>query len=173
MNFQQPILTAAEIARLDTWAVEIAEEARGLRARCRVKAIGGSATGRSLIVHPGASTFFHDFRCRSGRPRSAGVDQVPAQLRRNRRGQVGAGMAAPIIRARDVSRMSSTMTTKTWLARPTDAQRIAEIETLWEHRQAPENTPVEVYLASRDLAASCELQLKSWLPNLPAPARER
>ena len=29
MNFQHPILTASEIARLDTWSVELAEEARG------------------------------------------------------------------------------------------------------------------------------------------------
>jgi hypothetical protein len=53
VNFQQPILTAAEIARLDTWGVELAEEARGT-VHDAGKGDWRIGDGRSLIVHPGA-----------------------------------------------------------------------------------------------------------------------
>ena len=47
---------------------------------------------------------------------------------------------------------------------PDDAQRTAEIETLWEHREPIAGTPAEVYLASRGLTASCDSL--GWLPNM-------
>ena len=53
MNFQQPILTAAEIVRLDTWAVELAEEARGT-VHDAGKGDWRVGDSRSLIIHPGA-----------------------------------------------------------------------------------------------------------------------
>ena len=58
MNFQQPILTPAETVRLDTWAVELAEEARGT-AHDAGKGDWRIGDGRSLIIHPGA--LFFDF----------------------------------------------------------------------------------------------------------------
>ena len=43
MNFQQPFLSPAETSRLDTWGVEMAEEARGT-VHEPAKVIGESAT---------------------------------------------------------------------------------------------------------------------------------
>ena len=63
MNFQQPILTPAEIVRLNTWAVEIAEEARGT-VHDAGKGDWRIGDGRSLIVHPGA--LFYDFAAGAG-----------------------------------------------------------------------------------------------------------
>ena len=70
MNFQQPILTPAEIVRLNTWAVELAEEARG-SAQDAGKGDWRIGDSRSLIVHPGA--LFYDFR-RGRWPRRARPD---------------------------------------------------------------------------------------------------
>ena len=63
MNFQQPILTPAEIVRLNTWAVELAEEARGT-VHDAGKGDWRIGDSRSLIVHPGA--LFYDFAAGAG-----------------------------------------------------------------------------------------------------------
>ena len=67
MNFQQARLTAAEIARLDTWMPELAEEARGT---LHDAGNGDWRVGvsRSLIIH--RDTAFYDFAAGVG-PRRA------------------------------------------------------------------------------------------------------
>ena len=72
MNFQQPIPSPlAEIVRLNSWAVEFAEEARGT-VQDAGKGDWRIGDGRSLIVHPGA--LFYDFAAGAGRPRRARPD---------------------------------------------------------------------------------------------------
>ena len=137
MNFQQPILTPAEIVRLNTWAVELAEEARGT-VHDAGKGDWRIGDGRSLIVHPGA--LFYDFAAGAG----------------------GRGALALIKLLHNCDEAAASKLARAWLADHSgegrlahepdddedmaraadDAQRIAEIETLWEHRQPLENTPV-------------------------------
>ena len=49
---------------------------------------------------------------------------------------------------------------------PDDAQRTAEIETLWERREPIAGMAAEKYLASRGLTAPCDSL--GWLPNMRA-----
>ena len=63
MNFQQPFLTPAETVRLNTWAVELAEEARGT-AYDAGKGDWRVGDSRALIIHPGA--LFYDFTSSTG-----------------------------------------------------------------------------------------------------------
>jgi Protein of unknown function (DUF3631)/Toprim domain len=161
VNIEQPILTAAEIARLNSWAVELAEEARG-PTHDAGKGDWRVGDSRSLIIHPGALYF--DFAAGAG----------------------GRGALALIAFLHDVDAAAAGKLARAWLAdhpgegrlahesnddedmarAADDAQRIAEIETLWEHRQPIENTSAEIYLSSRDLAASCDSL--GYLPNLRA-----
>jgi hypothetical protein len=143
MNFQQPILTAAEVARFNTWGVEIAEEARG-SAHDAGKGDWRIGDGRSLIIHPGCS--FYDFAASAG----------------------GRGALALIELLHNCDAAAASKLARAWLAdhpgegrladesdnddedmarAADDAQRIAEIETLWEHRQAIEGTPAEMPVA--------------------------
>jgi hypothetical protein len=143
MNFQQPILTAAEVARFNTWGVEIAEEARG-SAHDAGKGDWRIGAGRSLIIHPGC--LFYDFAASAG----------------------GRGALALIELLHNCDAAAASKLARAWLAdhpgegrladesdnddedmarAADDAQRIAEIETLWEHRQAIEGTPAEMPVA--------------------------
>jgi hypothetical protein len=105
-----------------------------------------------LIIHPGA--LFYDFAAGAG----------------------GRGALALIELLHNCDAAAASKLARAWLAEhpgegrlahesnddeemargADDAQRIAEIETLWEHRQAVANTPAEIYLSSHDLAASCD-----------------
>ena len=90
MNFQQPILTAAEIVRLDTWAVELAEEARGT-VHDAGKGDWRIGDGRSLIIHPGA--LFYDFAAGAGGRGALALIKLLHNCRRRRREQAGARLA--------------------------------------------------------------------------------
>jgi hypothetical protein len=79
VNFQQAFLSAAEQARLDSWAVEIAEEARGA-AQDAGNGDWRVGDSRALIIHPGA--LFYDFTLSKG---SRGALALIAFLRRLRR----------------------------------------------------------------------------------------
>jgi hypothetical protein len=163
VNFQQPILTAAEIARLETWAVEIAEEALG-----PVHDAGHDdwrvGVSRALVIHPGA--LFYDFGAGKG----------------------GRGSLALIEFLHNVDKDGARKIARKWLTEHAgdgrlshesedyddaeraadDTQRTVEIETLWEHRRLPGGTAVELYLASRGLtAASCASI--GFLPNMRGP----
>ena len=130
MNFQQPILTPAEIVRLDTWSVELAEEARGT-VHDAGKGDWRIGDGRSLIVHPGA--LFYDFAAGAG----------------------GRGALALIKLLHNCDEAAASKLARAWLAdhlgegrlahqaddddedmarAADDALRVAEIETLLEHR---------------------------------------
>jgi hypothetical protein len=161
VNFQQPSLTAAEIVRLNTWAVELAEEARGT-VHDAGKGDWRIGDGRSLIVHPGA--LFYDFAAGAGGRGALALIEFLHNC--------DAAAASKLARAwlsehQGEGRLAHASNDDEDTARAADdAQRIAEIETLWEHRQKPENTPAEIYLSSRDLPAPCDSL--GWLPNLRA-----
>jgi hypothetical protein len=158
VNFQQAFLSAAEQARLDSWAVEIAEEARG-PAQDAGNGDWRVGDSRALIIHPGA--LFYDFTLSKGSrgalaliaflhdvDAAAALKQARAWLAAHQgEGRLALGVADD----EDAARSSD------------DAQRIAEIETMWNRRQPPGGTPVETYLASRKLT-SCDAL--GWLPNL-------
>jgi hypothetical protein len=159
VNFQQPILTAAEIVRLDSWAVDLAEEARGSvhDAGHGDWRIGDS---RALIIHPGC--WFFDFSVGKG----------------------GRGAVALIQFLHDVGEDEARKIARQWLANhpgegrlaheldddedaqrsADDAQRTAKIETLWEHRLPIGGTTAETYLASRGLTSPCDSL--GWLPTV-------
>ena len=151
MNFQQPILTPAEIVRLDTWAVELAEEARGT-VHDAGKGDWRIGDGRSLIVHPGA--LFYDFAAGAGGRGALGLIKLLHNC--------DEAAASKLARAwladhPGEGRLAHESNDDEDMARAADdAQRIAEIETLWGHKQPIEGTPAEIYLASRDLTPSCE-----------------
>jgi Protein of unknown function (DUF3631)/Toprim domain len=159
MNFQQPILTPVEIVRLNTWAVEFAEEARG-SAHDAGKGDWRIGDSRSLIVHPGA--LFYDFAAGAGGRGALALIKLLHNCDEAAAGKLARDWLAD---HSGEGRLSHELADDEDMARAADdAQRIAEIETLWEHRQGPENTPVETYLSSRDLAGSCDSL--GWLPNL-------
>ena len=157
MNFQSRFLSAAEQARLDSWAVEIAEEARG-----PVHDAGNGdwrvGDSRALIIHPGA--LFYDFTLGAG---GHGALALIGFLH-----NVDAAAALKLARAwlaahQGEGRLAHDIADDEDAARSADdAQRIAETETMWKRRKPIEGTPVETYLASRRLA-SCDAL--GWLPN--------
>ena len=158
MNFQQAFLSATEQARLDSWAVEIAEEARG-PAQDAGNGDWRVGDSRALIIHPGA--LFYDFTLGAG---GRGALALIAFLH-----NVDAGGAGKLARAwlaahQGEGRLAHGVADDEDAARSADdARRIAEIETMWKRRQPIEGTPVEAYLTSRRLT-SCEAL--GWLPNL-------
>ena len=161
MNFQQPILTPAEIVRLDTWSVELAVEARGT-AHDAGKGDWRIGESRSLIIHPGA--FYFDFAAGAG---GRGALILIKFLHNCDETAAGKLARAWLADHPGEGRLSHELADDEDMARAADdAQRIAEIETLWEHRQPIGNTAAEIYLSSRGLAASCDSL--GWLPNLRA-----
>ena len=117
---------------------------------------------RALIIHPGA--LFYDFTSSTG---GRGALALIAFLH-----NCDAAAASKLARAwladhPGEGRLAHASNDDEDTARAADdTQRIAEIETMWEHRQAIEGTPAETYLSSRELTASCDSL--GWLPSLRA-----
>jgi hypothetical protein len=159
MNFQQSLLAATEIVRLDSWGVELAEQSRG-QAHDAGRGDWRIGDSRALILHPGC--WFYDFSLgKGGRGalplikflHGVGEDEARKIARKWLAEHPGDGrLAHEVDDDEDAQRAAD------------DAMRTAEIETLWERRQPITTTAAETYLASRGLTSPCDSL--GWLPNM-------
>jgi hypothetical protein len=136
-------LRAAELARLDTWALDIARHVRGSGREANGAWRFGSKGG--LVVHPDA--WFHDFS--AGKGGRGGLflishlcpDRDPVAWAREWLGaHEGFGGCKP--GAADDDDAAEALH---------DAERIAMIEAIWSGATPIDGTPAEAYLASRGL----------------------
>ena len=138
-------LSAADQERLDTFAVEIAEDLLG---PARDEGEGSWRVG-ALVIHPGA--LFYDFRLGSG---GRGAIDLIKHLHR-----IDAVVAVDFARKwlaehGAEGRLAATVVNSETAAKSEyDAARTAQIQTLFERRGSSRGTPVELYLASRGLQA--------------------
>ena len=154
----QPGLPAADVARLDTWSIEIAEAMLGA---AQQQASGDYRIGanRALVIHPNGC--WHDFSASKG----------------------GYGALELLVHLRGGICQLALETAHEWLSThecdgrlggvngddegegADDAQRVAYIETLWNRADPIAGTPGESYLKSRGLdpvATGADAQLR-WL----------
>jgi Protein of unknown function (DUF3631)/Toprim domain len=140
-------LSAADQERLDTFAVEIAEDALGVF-REENKGSWRLSAGRSLIIHPGA--LWHDFRSGSGGRGTLSLikhlhsidDAAALRLARKHLAEhPGEGRRLAASAPDEEAEKSEAE----------DARRTAEIQALFERRLPSRGTPVERYLVGRHL----------------------
>ena len=157
-NHHKTTLSVAEHVRLNTWVLDIAEAVRG---PAREEGDGKYRLGddRALLIHPGAG--FYDLVQGVGgrgalaliellhKVNDAGAMKLAREWLASRQGE--GRLAHGIADDEDAPKSAD------------DAQRTAEIETVWHRRQLIEGTPAETYLRSRGLT-SCDAL--GWLPNL-------
>jgi hypothetical protein len=136
-----PPLSAAEVARLDSWLLDIARGARGSE-----RAAGGSwrfGSKGAFVLHPDGS--FFDFSAGAGGRggltliRHLHLDAEPVAWARAWLGEhEGSGKFSPT-EANDDTEADD------------DADRVALIEAIWQAAKPIGGTPAEAYLASRGL----------------------
>jgi hypothetical protein len=142
-------LSAADQARLDTFAVEIAEDALGAFQE-EGEGSWRIAQGRGTVINPGAVWF--DFRAnvggRGALPFIKHLHQVDVAaamlLARKWLGEhAGEGRLAPSVPDDETAEKREQE----------DARRTTEIQTMFERRGSGKGTPLDLYLTSRHLQA--------------------
>jgi putative DNA primase/helicase len=157
-----PWISAAEVARLDTWMVEIAMEALG---QCRETTGGSWRVGEKdcLSIHPGGA--FHDFRKGTG-----GRGGLALIKHLHEDDDAGAVARADnwLQRNEGVGRLATSVSEDEGSAAALDdMSRTAEINDVWNRAEPIAGTPAEVYLNSRGLKPSADdvAQLR-WLAHI-------
>ena len=127
--------------------MEFAEEARG-SAHDAGKGDWRIGDSRSLIVHPGA--LFYDFAAGAGGRGALALIKLLHNCDEAAAGKLARDWLAD---HSGEGRLSHEVADDEDMARSADdAQRIDEIETLWEHRQGPEKPRRGETCTGRDLA---------------------